>query len=180
MRNVETRHTPYVLQVNPELLKTVVLVTLRVVFGFAWLMAGVTKESEKGWFSDPNTFLTAYLSAARENPDVNGYYRWFIESVALQHVSVLNYSIPIAQIIAGTFIMLGLVTLPMLLVVLFMHVNFLLSGSINEISLVLYTSLLVLLFGLRYARRVSLDGWLACLRAPAAPDRSTSPGRVHT
>ena len=174
MRNIEKSHAPLILPIATESLKTAFFVMLRVAFGFAWLMAGLTKESDKHWFSEPNTFLTGYLTAARDNPEVTSYYRWFIESVALQHVSLFNYSIPIAQVIAGVFIMVGLFVLPMLLVVLFMHVNFILSGNMNEISLVLYTLAFLLLFGFRYAKRFSLDALLASLRA-RVPSTASAP-----
>ena len=169
MRNIEQGnwHAPSLLPITPEVLKTTFFVLLRVAFGFAWLMAGLTKEIDKHWFSQPNTFLTVYLTAARENVEVSVYYRWFIEFIVLPHVSVFNYSIPITQMVAGALIMAGLFMLPMLMVCLFMHVNFILSGNMNEVSLVLYTSVFLLLLGFRYAERFSLTRHLMPMRASA-------------
>lgn len=121
------------------------IVLLRVLFGIGWLLAGVTKIFEKLWFKEPGVFLTDYLLSALEEPDVPLFYKIFIENVALDHVMTLNYVIPIVQIIFGIFIIIGLVTIPSILVCLIMHINFILSGNMNLMSLVLYTSAFLLI-----------------------------------
>ena len=151
---------------------TAFFVALRVAFGFAWLMAGLTKELEKHWFSEPGVFLTHYLTNARDNPEVNTLYRRFIDAFVLENVALFNYGIPVAQVIVGMLVVFGLFTLPMLLACLFMHVNFILSGNMNVTSLVLYTSLFILLFGHRRALPFSLDGLLGTRPTKNLPGRA--------
>jgi thiosulfate dehydrogenase (quinone) large subunit len=116
------------------------IVLMRVLFGIGWLLAGVTKISEKLWFKKPGVFLNDYLISALEKTNVPLFYKDFIENIALEYVMTLNYVIPIVQIILGIFIITGLITIPSILICLFMHINFILSGNMNLMSLVLYTS----------------------------------------
>ncbi|QFT91132.1 hypothetical protein FIU87_20990 [Bacillus sp. THAF10] len=135
----------------------IVIVFMRVLFGVGWLLAGVTKISDKLWFKKPGEFLTTYLNSALEKPDVPVFYKHFIELVALEHVMALNYVIPIVQIIIGVFIVMGFFTIPSILTCLFMHINFILSGNMNFMSLVLYTSAFTLIIFRREVYLFSLD-----------------------
>ncbi|CAM4030941.1 hypothetical protein PAAL109150_05980 [Paenibacillus alkaliterrae] len=92
-----------------------------------------------------------------ENENVPQFYKYFLENIALESVGFLNYAIPIVQVIVGISILLGLLTIPSILVCLFMHINFILSGNMNLISLVLYTSAFSLLLGRNYIYLFSLD-----------------------
>lgn len=132
-------------------------VFMRVLFGLGWLMAGMTKITGKSWFSEPGLFLTDYLVHSLSKENVPPFYKYFIENLALEHVMLLNYLIPIAQIGLGICIILGLMTIPSILFCLFMHINFILSGNMNVISLVLYTSAFQLLLGRKYIYLFSLD-----------------------
>ncbi|WP_233260412.1 hypothetical protein [Paenisporosarcina sp. OV554] len=139
------------------------VVLMRILFGFGWLLAGVTKILGKGgstghsWFAQPGVFLSDYLVLALDKPNVPDFYKFFIEEVALKHVLILNYSIPIVQIIVGLFLIAGFMILPSILTCLFMHINFLLSGNINVMSLTLYTSAFGLLLRGRQIYSLSLD-----------------------
>ncbi|WP_408008456.1 hypothetical protein ACJROX_28035 [Pseudalkalibacillus sp. A8] len=116
------------------------IVLMRILFGVGWLLAGITKITEKSWFKEPSLFLREYLLDSLQKSNVPSFYKFFLENIALEQVMVLNYVIPIVQIILGIFLIAGLFTIPSLLVCLFMHINFILSGNMNLISLVLYTS----------------------------------------
>jgi thiosulfate dehydrogenase [quinone] large subunit len=59
------------------------------------LMAGVTKITEKSWFSEPGVFLRDYLVQAMANTNVPGFYHYFIEHAALPHLMVLITSYPL-------------------------------------------------------------------------------------
>ncbi|MCQ6277337.1 DoxX family membrane protein [Bacillus sp. V3B] len=133
------------------------IVLIRVLFGVGWLLAGVTKVSEKLWFKEPGVFLNDYLIIALEKPNVPLFYKDFIENVALEYVMTLNYVIPIVQIIMGVFIIMGLITIPSILICLFMHINFILSGNMNLMSLVLYTSAFTLIIFRTNIYHFSLD-----------------------
>ncbi|CAM4420649.1 DoxX family membrane protein [Paenibacillus alkaliterrae] len=133
------------------------IVLMRILFGLGWLLAGVTKITGKSWFSEPGVFLRDYLIDALGKPHVPGFYKYFIEEAALNHVMFLNYIIPAVQIILGLMLIIGLLTFPSILIFLFMHINFILSGNMNLISLTLYTSAFGLLLSGRRAYILSLD-----------------------
>lgn len=132
-------------------------IVMRFLFGLGWLLAGVTKITGKSWFSEPGVFLTDYLVNSLSKENVPEFYKYFIEHIALEHVMFLNYAIPIVQIALGISIILGLFTIPSIFIFLFMHINFILSGNMNLISLVLYTNAFSLLIGRKYIFLLSLD-----------------------
>lgn len=132
-------------------------VVIRILFGLAWLMAGITKVTDKSWFREPGIFLQDYLLTAMEKPNVPEFYQYFIEHVVLNHLLFFNYAIPVAQIVVGLFLIAGFMTFPSILVCLFMHINFILSGNMNVISLTLYTSAFILLLSGRRSNGLSLD-----------------------
>ncbi|QYR21882.1 DoxX family membrane protein [Paenibacillus sp. sptzw28] len=133
------------------------IVLIRVLFGIGWLLAGTTKITEKSWFKEPGLFLREYLLNSLHEPNVPTFYKTFIENIAIEQVMVLNYVIPIAQIILGIFLIAGLFTIPSILICLFMHINFILSGNMNLISLVLYTSAFSLIIFRSDVYHFSLD-----------------------
>ncbi|MBO1514929.1 DoxX family membrane protein [Metabacillus bambusae] len=133
------------------------IVLMRILFGVGWLLAGVTKITEKLWFNEPGLFLKNYLINSLQNTSVPTFYKIFIENIALEHVMVLNYVIPMVQIILGIFLIAGLFTIPSIFFCLFMHINFILSGNINLISLILYTSAFSLIIFRSNIYHFSLD-----------------------
>lgn len=139
------------------------VVIMRVLFGIGWLLAGVTKilgeggSSGHSWFAQPGVFLNDYLMKSLDKPNVPEFYKFFIEEAALKQVMALNYAIPIVQVMVGLFLIAGFMILPSILTCLFMHINFLLSGNINVMSITLYTSAFGLLLSGRQIYRLSLD-----------------------
>ncbi|MFJ5763167.1 hypothetical protein ACIQAA_29460 [Neobacillus sp. NPDC093182] len=129
---------------NLKLFPSLIVLT-RVLYGMGWLLAGVTKITEKLWFKEPGIFLREYLMQSLQQSNVPPLYKIFIENIALEHVLIFNYVIPIVQIILGIFLIAGLFTIPSILVCLFMHINFILSGNMNLISLILYTNAFLLI-----------------------------------
>ncbi|WP_240338382.1 DoxX family membrane protein [Peribacillus alkalitolerans] len=130
---------------------------LRILFGVGWLLAGVTKITEKHWFSEPGVFIEKYLLTALEKSNVPEFYKHFIEQTALDHVLFFNYTIPIAQIIVGICLIVGFMIIPSVFICLFMHVNFILSGNMNLISLTLYTSAFGILLFIERSYVFSVD-----------------------
>jgi thiosulfate dehydrogenase (quinone) large subunit len=133
------------------------IVLIRVLFGMGWLLAGVTKITEKLWFKEPGLFLREYLTDTLQQSNVPPFYKIFIENIALEHALIFNYVIPIVQIILGIFLIAGLFTIPSILVCLFMHINFILSGNMNLISLILYTNAFSLIIFRKNIYHFSLD-----------------------
>jgi thiosulfate dehydrogenase [quinone] large subunit len=140
-----------------DLIFPFLFVLMRVLFGLGWLLAGVTK---KLWFSEPGVFLNDYLLNSLGKENVPEFYKYLIKTIALENVMFFNFVIPIVQIAIGLSILLGLMTIPSILISLFMHINFILSGNMNLISLVLYTSAFSLLLGRKYIYLLSLDRYL--------------------
>lgn len=134
---------------------------MRALFGVGWFLAGLTKitgkTGEASWYAHPTMFLTDYLQKALMKPNVPGFYKYFIQYTALKHVPFLNYTVPITQMILGVCLVLGLMTFPAIFVCLFMHINFILSGNMNIISLTLYTSAFGLLLFRKDTFILSLD-----------------------
>ncbi|MFF2288267.1 hypothetical protein [Peribacillus butanolivorans] len=137
------------------------VVLMRTLFGVGWLLAGLTKITGKtgeiSWYDQPTVFLTEYLKKALEKPNVPEFYKNFIDGVALDHLTFLNYTIPITQIIMGICLIIGFMTIPAIFICLFMQINFILSGNMNLLSLTLYTSAFLLLFFRKDALILSLD-----------------------
>ncbi|MEY2194057.1 hypothetical protein AB7942_15155 [Neobacillus sp. BF23-41] len=142
--------------INKVVLQLLVTV-MRILFAVGWLLAGVTKISEKHWFSEPGIFIENYLLTAVEKPNVPEFYKYFIEHVALDHVMFFNYTIPIVQIILGICLIVGFMIIPSVFICLFMHVNFILSGNMNLISLTLYTSAFAIIFFIQRSYVFSVD-----------------------
>ncbi|MCP1311598.1 DoxX family membrane protein [Paenibacillus tyrfis] len=141
-------------------------VLMRILFGVGWVLAGITKilgeggSSGHSWFIQPGVFLTDYLMKVLEKPNVPDFYKTFIEDAALNQVMFLNYAIPITQVVVGLFLIAGFLTLPSVLICLFMHINFILSGNINLMSLILYTTAFSILLSGRRIYVLSLDQYL--------------------
>lgn len=134
---------------------------MRILFGVGWFLAGLTKimgkTGEVSWYTQPEVFLTDYLNKALHKSNVPDFYKYFLNDVALHHVTFLNYTIPIIQMILGIFLILGFMILPAICICLFMQINFILSGNMNLLSLTLYTSAFGLLLFRKDAFSFSLD-----------------------
>ncbi|MDP4551157.1 DoxX family membrane protein [Alkalihalobacillus macyae] len=137
------------------------IVLIRMLFGVGWLLAGVTKITEKSWFKEPSLFLREYLLESLQKSNVPSFYKFFLENIAFEQVMVLNYIIPIVQVILGIFLITGLFTIPSILICLFMHINFILSGNMNLMSLVLYTSAFSLIIFRSDVYYLSLDKYFS-------------------
>lgn len=133
---------------------------MRILFGVGWLFAGITKITQKNWYSEPGVFIKNYLIMAVEKPNVPEFYKYFIQHFALKHYMFFNYTIPVVQITIGVLLIVGLMILPSILICLFMHINFILSGNMNLISLTLYTSAFAILLSLNRSYVLSLDRYL--------------------
>ncbi|WP_349409906.1 hypothetical protein [Pseudalkalibacillus sp. SCS-8] len=166
------------IKINGETLLTYLVISMRVLFGAGWSLAGITKITGKGWFAEPGVFLRQYLVDVLGKPEVPLFYKWFVEEVALESVMVLNYLIPIAQIILGVFIIMGFLTIPSVIICLVMHVNFLLSGNLNLISIVLYTSGFLLIIFRAQLYKFSIDYYLKKVLIPTL-DRTYHEPSVH-
>jgi thiosulfate dehydrogenase (quinone) large subunit len=150
------------------------VILMRILVGAGWLLAGITKITSGGWFSEPGVFLTDYLLTASDKVNVPNFYKFFMEDFVLDHLMFFNYTIPIVQIVAGLFLIIGFMTIPTILVCLFMHINFILSGNMNLMSLTLYTSAFGILLSKKWVFFFSLERYLKSRTLRGFPDESSS------
>lgn len=148
----------------PSVLYQLLILLMRILFGAGWIMAGVTKITGKAgeisWYQYPGQFLSDYFSKALAKPNVPDFYKYFIEHFCINHTQQFNYVIPIVQIIVGVCMIVGFMVIPSLLTCMFMHINFILSGNMNLISLTLYTSTFVIFLNLNKVYVLSIDRYL--------------------
>lgn len=132
----------------------------RFLIGMGWLCTGIMNITEKSWFSESDIFVQNYLILALKSPDFLGFYSYFIQNIALECSVYLKDVIPILQIMVGISIIVGFMLFPSILICLFVHISFILSGNMNLIILLLYASTLVVLFFLKRSYFWSLDHFL--------------------
>lgn len=130
---------------------------LRFLIGMGWLWAGIIKITEKSWFSESDIFVQNYLILALKSPDFLEFYNGFIQNIALEYSVYLKDVIPIIQIMIGISIIVGFMIFPSILICLFIHISFILSGNMNLINLILYASTIGILFFLKRSYFGSLD-----------------------
>jgi thiosulfate dehydrogenase (quinone) large subunit len=150
---------------------------LRLYVGYEWLTAGWGKLTNPAgvWVGEKaGTAVTGFLNGALgktsgAHPDVQGFYAWFIQNVALPNAAVMSYLVTYGEILVGVALILGLFTGIAAFFGGFLNTNFLLAGavSMNPVLFVLST-LLVLAW--RTAGYWGLDRWmLPRVGVPGAP-----------
>ena len=134
-------------------LASIVWTVIRVWVGWQWLSAGWEKISGPGsavWIGPKaGTAVGGFLQgamtkAAGIHPDVQSWYAWFIQNVAVPNAKVFSYIISFGEVLVGIALILGLLTVPALIAGVLMNLNYLLAGtvSINPILLALEVILL--------------------------------------
>ncbi|ALZ64551.1 hypothetical protein FORC13_p066 (plasmid) [Bacillus cereus] len=129
----------------------------RFLIGMGWLWAGIIKITEKSWFNESDIIVQNYVILALKSPDFLEFYNSFIRNIALEYSIFLKDAIPMIQIMFGISIIVGFMILPSILICLFIHISFILSGNMDLINLVLYASTLGILFFLKRSYVWSLD-----------------------
>lgn len=140
---------------------------IRLYVGYEWLTAGWEK------FTDPTgvwvgakagTAVTGFLGGALakttgDHPDVQGYYAWFIQQVALPNATLFSYLVTFGEIAVGVALIVGLFTGIAAFFGGFMNASYLLAGTVSTNPLLfIFATLLVLAW--RTAGYWGLDRWL--------------------
>ncbi|WP_062105460.1 DoxX family protein [Bacillus niameyensis] len=106
----------------------IVWAALRIWLGVQWLEAGWHKL---GAFDAGGFLQGAIAKAGGEAPIVQGWYAAFLENFALPNVGIINFLIPVGEILVGLGLIVGALTVPALIAGAFMNLNFLLAGTIS-------------------------------------------------
>lgn len=152
-----------------ESLTGIVLWTIvRLWVGWEWLTSGWVKVFGTGrevWVgSKAGVALTSLFNGALAksegaNPDVQAWYAWFVHNIALPGSKVFSYIIAYGEIIIGIALILGLLTVPALLIGVIINLNYLLAG-IGGINPILLTLEAILLFVGPAVYYIGLDRWV--------------------
>jgi thiosulfate dehydrogenase (quinone) large subunit len=150
---------------------------VRLYVGYEWLMAGWGKLTNPAgvWVGEKaGTAITGFLGGALQktsgdHPDVQGFYAWFIEHVALPNAALFSVLVTFGEIAVGLALILGLLTGIAAFFGGFMNANFLLAGTVSA-NPVLFILATFLVLGWRVAGYWGLDRWvLPRVGVPGSP-----------
>ncbi len=145
----------------------VILFTVgRIVFGWAWLNAGIEKLS---WLTDgkPDSVglikgLVANLvgpSVKRFDPlGLNHLYAWIANSIFIPMSGLTDFLVVFLEIFVGLFIIFGFQIFWSALVAVFMNLQYITAGSYNNFGYI-WTDLILMKFP-RYADLIGIDGYI--------------------
>ncbi|GGR03245.1 DoxX family protein [Deinococcus ruber] len=150
---------------------------LRLYVGYEWLSAGWDKFTNPAgvWVGDKaGAAVSGFLNGALkktsgDHPDVQGYYAWFVQHVALPNAAFLSYLVTYGEILVGVALILGLFTGIAAFFGGLMNANYLLAGTVStNPALFVLATLLVLAW--RTSGYWGLDRWiLPRIGVPGAP-----------
>lgn len=145
---------------------------VRIYLGWRWLSSGWGKLSSPAWIGEnAGAAVTGFLSGALalaegENPSVQSWYAWLIETAFLPNATIMSYLIVAGEILVGLALIVGFLTGISAFFGGLMNAAFLFAGtiSINPLMFVLATWLVL---AWRVAGYYGLDYWiLPALGAP--------------
>jgi thiosulfate dehydrogenase [quinone] large subunit len=161
---------------------------IRIYVGYEWLIAGWGKITNPAgvWVGEQagaavSGFLKGALAKTTgDHPDVQGWYAWFIQNVALPHASAFSYMVAYGEFLIGIALILGLFTGLAAFFGGLLNANFLLAGAVSS-NPVLFILATWLVLAWRVAGYWGLDRWAlekVGVRVPAdaqppAPPRLT-------
>ncbi len=150
---------------------------IRLYVGYEWLIAGWGKLTNPAgvWVGEKaGAAVTGFLGGALkktsgDHPDVQGFYAWFIQHVALPNAALLSYLVTFGEILVGVALILGLFTGIAAFFGGLMNANYLLAGTVSS-NPVLFVLGLLLVLAWRTAGYWGLDRWvLPRIGVPGAP-----------
>jgi thiosulfate dehydrogenase (quinone) large subunit len=140
---------------------------IRLYAGYEWLMAGWGKFTNPAgvWVgAKAGVAVTGFLGGALkkttgEHPDVQGFYAWFIQYVALPNAVLFSYLVTFGEIAVGIALIIGLFTGIAAFFGGFMNASYLLAGTISS-NPVLFILATLLVLAWRTAGYWGMDRWL--------------------
>lgn len=148
---------------------------LRLWLGWQWLTAGLAKIGQPGWTganagAAVRNFLNgALLRAQGPRPDVQPWYAFFLEQVALPNARVFAFLVAYGELLVGIALILGLLTGIAAFMGSFINMSFLLAGTVST-NPILFAVATWLVLAWRVAGWYGLDRWaLPALGTPWDP-----------
>lgn len=138
---------------------------VRLYVGWTWLSAGWGKLNNPAWTGDrAGAALTGFVQgalarAAGENPQVQGWYAWFLENAVLPNAATWGYVVAVGETLVGLALILGIFTGIAAFFGAFMNTSFLLAGAVSSNPILLLLSILLML-AWKTAGWWGLDRWL--------------------
>lgn len=135
---------------------------VRLYLGWIWLEAGIDKFKNPAWTGGTagsaikGFLLGALKKTTGEHPDVQSWYAWFINHVALPHAILFSHLVTYGEILVGAALILGLFTTIASFFGAFMNLNYLLAGTVSINPILLILSIL-LLAARKIAGHIGLD-----------------------
>ena len=153
---------------------------IRIYVGWEWLSAGWEKIHSAAWVgSQAGAALSGFTNGALgkttgSNPDVQGWYAWFLEHVILPHPAFWSHVVSYGELLVGVALIIGLFTGIAAFFGLFMNLNYLLAGTVS-VNPILFMLALGLVLAWRVAGFIGLDYWaLPTIGTPWRPGIATA------
>ncbi len=142
--------------------RIILATVVRVYLGYQWLHAGLGKITSPAWTGNAagsavSGFLKGALGkASGAHPEVQGWYAWFVENIALPNAPLFGKMVAIGEVLVGLGLILGTLTFFALLGGAFMNMNFLLAGT-SSTSPVMLVLTIVLLYSHHKSSKIGFD-----------------------
>jgi len=126
---------------------------VRLFLGYEWLKGGIEKLGDPAWIGgESGAAVTGFLQGALakstgEFPEVQGWYVWFVENVALPNAVLFSYLVVFGEIAAGAALLLGFLTRLAALGGVIMNLAFLWAGTSSSNPQMLVLGLGIVLVG---------------------------------
>ena len=110
---------------------------VRLYLGYEWLMAGWEKVINPAWVGErAGVAITGFLQGALTktggaHPDVQWWYAWFVERVALPNATTFSYLVAYGELLVGVALILGFLVGVSAFFGVFMNLNFMLAGTVS-------------------------------------------------
>lgn len=150
---------------------------VRLYVGYEWFVAGWEKLNNPAgvWVgAKAGAAVTGFLTGALNkttgaHPDVQPWYAWFVQNIALPNAALFSYLVTFGEIVVGAALILGLFTGIAAFFGGFMNANYLLAGTVSSNPL-LFVLATLLVLAWRVAGHWGLDRWvLPRVGVPGAP-----------
>lgn len=129
---------------------------LRVYVGWSWLTSGlgkITGPKSAVWVGDKaGVAVTGFLQGALTkttgaHPDVQWWYAWFVQHLALPNAKVFSYLVACGEVLVGIGLIVGAFTTVAILAGMLMNLNYLLAGTVSSNPVFLIEQMILLLGG---------------------------------
>lgn len=129
---------------------------LRIYLGWSWLTSGYGKvfgENSAVWVgSKAGVAVSGFLHGALAktggpHPDVQWWYAWFINHMALPNAKVFSYLVAWGELLVGLGLIFGALTTIALIAGILMNLNYLFAGTVSTNPIFLIEEVILLWAG---------------------------------